>query len=128
MGSGLSEMAERRARKIKRLRATKGGLMNDSKWAKIFDVIIAATGIETARAKMLDEERLYEMRLKIYSETLRGHTDDWTAGPLKLSEIEYMAVTLPNDTDLPALAQAINDCGQFEFDLEPGSLTVYGYR
>ncbi len=101
--------------------------MNNSKWAKIFDVIVSQTGVDTATAKLLGSDRLYAMRLAIYSDTLRGYTEDWIAGPLKLNEIEYMTVALPPETDINQLEQALQSSGQYAFALTHARLTVYGY-
>ncbi len=105
--------------------------MNNSKWAKIFDVIVSQTGVDTATAKLLGSDRLYAMRLAIYSDTysdtLRGYTKDWIAGPLKLNEIEYMTIALPPETDIHQLEQALQSSGQYAFALTHARLTVYGY-
>ncbi len=139
MSGDYDERAERLRRHNKRIAAIqsrKAGLMNNSKWAKIFRLIREHAGIDTARAKMLDDERLYAMELAIYADTLaeqdhahlRGYTSDGIAGPLKLSEIEYMVVALPPETDCRQLAAAIRQSGRYEIEMQADALTVYGWK
>lgn len=122
-----SEAQRRHNRRIASIRTGKAWLMNDSKWQKIFNVVFAETGQQFAKAKMLGDERMYDMRLEIYSEDLRGYSDDWIAGPLKLSEIEYIETILPPDVCAARLTQAIRGRGQYEFEIKDQTLTIYGY-
>ncbi|MDO4878404.1 MAG: toxin-antitoxin system protein [Neisseria sp.] len=118
----------RHTKRMAALRAAKTGTMNNSKWAKIFRLINDHIGGGDTLAKMLGGENLYPMPPETYSEDLRGYSADGPAGPLKLDEIEYLAVPLPAHTDLHALSAAINRLGRYDFTLEEGRLTIYGYR
>ncbi|WP_315359965.1 toxin-antitoxin system protein [Neisseria bacilliformis] len=108
--------------------------MNNSKWARLFALLRRETGGQYARAKMLDGDALYEMQLSTYGEKtrgaehLRGYTTDFTAGPLKLSEIEYIIVPLPDALCRATLAAALAADGQYETEWLSDGLKIYGYR
>ena len=83
---------------------------------------------------MPDKQRQYEMQLSTCGEKtrgaehLRGYTTDFTAGPLKLSEIEYIIVPLPATACRATLAAALAADGQYETEWLSDGLKIYGYR
>lgn len=122
-----TETGRRHCRRMERLKAGRSRTMNNSKWRKVFDLIARETGQTTVQAKMLGDEYMYAMELEIYSEEWRGYSSDWIAGPLKLSEIEYIRIDLPPEICVQQLARAIHILGQYEFKIQNHCLTIYGY-
>ena len=49
----------RQQKRIAALRARKVSLMNNSKWARLFDTLWHAAGLQYAQAKPLDSDQLY---------------------------------------------------------------------
>ncbi len=83
-------------KRITATRAAKAGIMNNSKWVKILGFINKYIGNGNVSAKMLDGETLCQILPETYSDELRVYCADGLAGPLKLLEIKYIAVPLPD--------------------------------
>ena len=118
----------RQQKRITALRARKVSLMNNSKWARLFDTLWHAAGLQYAQAKPLDSDQLYKIELEIYSDQHRGYTSDCTAPPIALVEIEYIIIPLPQTVCRQTLAAALAKSGQYETEWLAGSLKIYGYR
>lgn len=118
----------RQQKRIAVLRARKISLMNNSKWARLFDTLWRSAGLQYAQAKTLDSNQLYDIELEIYSDQHRGYTSDYIAGPIALVEIEYIIIPLPETICRETLATALAKSGQYDTEWLTGSLKIYGYR
>lgn len=118
----------RQQKRIAVLRARKISLMNNSKWARLFNTLWHAAGLQYAQAKTLDSNQLYDIELEIYSDQHRGYISDYIAGPIALVEIEYIIIPLPKTTCRETLATALAASGQYDTEWLAGSLKIYGYR
>ena len=92
----------RHQKRIAALRARKVSLMNNSKWARLFDTLWRSAGLQYAQAKPLTSDQLYE--------------------------IEYIIIPLPETICRQTLAAALAKSGQYETEWLADSLKVYGYR
>ena len=115
-------------KRITALRARKISLMNNSKWARLFDTLWRSAGLQYAQAKPLTSDQLYDIELEIYSDQHRGYTSDYIAGPIALVEIEYIIIPLPKTTCHETLVTALAKSGQYDTEWLAGSLKIYGYR
>ena len=104
----------RQQKRIAALRARKVSLMNNSKWARLFDTLWHAAGLQYAQAKPLDSDQLYKIELEIYSDQHRGYTSDCTAPPIALVEIEYIIIPLPQTICHETLAAALAKAGSMK--------------
>ena len=118
----------RQQKRITALRARKVSLMNNSKWARLFDTLWRSAGLQYAQAKPLTSDQPYDIELEIYSDQHRGYTSDYIAGPIALVEIEYIIIPLPETICRQTLAAALAKSGQYETEWLAGSLKIYGYR
>lgn len=119
---------EKRLYKAKRL---KGSCMNNAKWKKLFIAIhdndIAYCSFETKAKICGNENNLFTIPLFMENE---AYTIDGMSGPIKLSDIEYLVITLRSKDELFRLERLINELGKYEYliDNETHTIKVYGYK
>ena len=103
--------------------------MNDSKWERLFDFLREALQIEEGRIKVRSLDKVYSMFLYVMEED-RRYSEDGIAGPIKLSDIEWLRVPIQRDEGEKdqAFCEALAKVGQFEYVLETSTVCFYGYK
>lgn len=120
---------------VTRAASKRGSYMSDTKWAKLLQAIWNSEcksfwdNRNPVLAKTLGEEHLWIIRLEDYLGDGK-YTADYTAGPIRTKEIEYIIIPFLSMADLYKTKEIIDYSGKYEYDIDEikRTITLFGYR
>ena len=124
-------MLKRYEERINRVKYLKGSYMNNTKWKKLFTTIRKNSIVYCpceVRVKLLGEDNNL-FRISLYLENEEYTRDDISGPPTRLSDIEYLVMTLQSKDEMFRLEKLINELGKYEYQLDDETYTIkiYGY-
>jgi hypothetical protein len=125
-------MLKRYEKRINRVKYLKGSYMNNTKWKKLFTTIRKNSIVYCpceVRVKLLGEDNNL-FRISLYLENEEYTRDDISGPPTRLSDIEYLVMTLQSKDEMFRLEKLINELGKYEYQLDDETYTIkiYGYK
>lgn len=125
-------MLKRYEKRINRVKYLKGSYMNNTKWKKLFTTICKNSIVYCpceVRVKLLGEDNNL-FRISLYLENEEYTRDDISGPPTRLSDIEYLVMTLQSKDEMFRLEKFINELGKYEYQLDDETYTIkiYGYK
>ena len=125
-------MLKRYENRINRVKYLKGSYMNNTKWKKLFTTIRKNSIVYCpceVRVKLLGEDNNL-FRISLYLENEEYTRDDISGPPTRLSDIEYLVMTLQSKDEMFRLEKLINELGKYEYQLDDETYTIkiYGYK
>ncbi|EFR52888.1 hypothetical protein BFAG_01583 [Bacteroides fragilis 3_1_12] len=125
-------MLKRYEKRINRVKYLKGSYMNNTKWKKLFTTICKNSIVYCpceVRVKLLGEDNNL-FRISLYLENEEYTRDDISGPPTRLSDIEYLVMTLQSKDEMFRLEKLINELGKYEYQLDDETYTIkiYGYK
>lgn len=125
-------MLKRYEKRINRVKYLKGSYMNNTKWKKLFTTIRKNSIVYCpceVRVKLLGEDNNL-FRISLYLENEEYTRDDISGTPTRLSDIEYLVMTLQSKDEMFRLEKLINELGKYEYQLDDETYTIkiYGYK
>ena len=123
---------KRYEKRINRVKYLKGSYMNNTKWKKLFTTIRKNSIVYCpceVRVKLLGEDNNL-FRISLYLENEEYTRDDISGTPTRLSDIEYLVMTLQSKDEMFRLEKLINELGKYEYQLDDETYTIkiYGYK
>ena len=125
-------MLKRYEKRINRVKYLKGSYMNNTKWKKLFTTIRKNSIVYCpceVRVKLLGEDNNL-FRISLYLENEEYTRDDISGPPTRLSDIEYLVMTIQSKDEMFRLEKLINELGKYEYQLDDETYTIkiYGYK